>query len=1203
MTTRLIIDVTEPNELDQGVNEMFGDPKEVDEKENTGARNSSVQELLLHDNSNGIHCQSNNLVTGRTCSGKAVSPVDRAMSKIAAAYAVSSSWKYKHNDEVNDPLTPVRRNLINLAINGKKKQLAVLSESASNLPRQEESEILQKKLVENMKKSRMSSATLSNDDEDNIDNENANCTNIDETNMSTSYHPDSTRITTATDVITNVKNEKGKENECSDATISIKQQQAENKISNDNTIFETLGKTIWSAINQNPLKIPSKKNITTEDEGKNKTEKLKQIINYFVEDSGTFIGRNELAEEFHNLTVLSKDVNADENKRSAETEKHQMIIDDIVEESGNSLDQNELAEEVQHEGIDHKEPPQVLGNTTGNGNEQNQMLHIQKYWQTLLAPSELQKIETCEVQNSEAGASQPLIKEELRGEKELTPIMTQEKKEKIIKRKCNKEVYSPQSTVSILDDYSLAGTDIEEGDDASASITNYNMLVTATAAQTPIINRSKALNHTESIVSDSPAVSDFNNMLQTATASDTPNVVVETKKNGNGDCFRCQQENYYRPSINTPSEIDLTPIKSNKTDLERTSTSSLLSNCDESEAGSIYTTISLQSSIQSNTPRNRRKGMEWVGPNPSNTGSWKIHSMATKVKSTETPERDISVVQISSKSVDGRRHLISHQQTSKSSQWIDWLVPKRNNRGCGTLSPTSLPSILGNTSVNEVSDLESPNVVISAFNFKFSDEESTIQSQSIHEASEIDSLPGNEAHLRIESPQSLMTVATPVVTYPTSEESSLLKSSNAFNSSIPRSHPTPSTASISMPASVHGDTRTNSTKHLMITQQPFQQGYNDLYFKSPMFLKRCVMFGILVAIIGLITVVALIFTDKNNDGKIISNPNTKTDWMDINDIDVELPTISPTRAQFSSESGSPTIVSSFIGGRGERNSTSEPVSHSTINSIQQDEIPIPLIPLAPQEAVELVPTISPSSSETKIYSTVEPTSVSTLEASFKASFSEEERQQLTWNRIINGDDIWRPSDGEVVPNPLWFFANDNSGIHLKVINAVKGQSFIPKINTVIEDYSQSKAVSSLDLTTVPYEVLCPPPNIGQVKVCSGDFGGTDWLGSTVLFMRNEFIVSALIRINESSTLSSADDGLSLYALCHQFGHVLGLSHNTADVTSLSCMQDLDKSVFVDGNSIWINEKVQHPNSADLDALVKLYGSSSITKRLGDTGNI
>ena len=205
---------------------------------------------------------------------------------------------------------------------------------------------------------------------------------------------------------------------------------------------------------------------------------------------------------------------------------------------------------------------------------------------------------------------------------------------------------------------------------------------------------------------------------------------------------------------------------------------------------------------------------------------------------------------------------------------------------------------------------------------------------------------------------------------------------------------------------------------------------------------------------------------------------------------------------------------------------------------------------------------------------------------------------MTWNRIVNGEDVWRPSEEEIVRTPLWYFAADDKiqGIQLEVLDASRDDRFLTQLRTAVDDYASSKAVSSLQLTKVPHEVLCPPPEIGQIKVCSGDFGNTDWIGSTILFMRNDFIVAALIRVNENPVSSPAGDALFQYALCHQLGHALGLSHNTAGLDSLSCMQDFGENVIIDGNIIRTNDKLEHPNNEDLERLETLYGPAN-TRRL------
>jgi hypothetical protein len=730
-----------------------------------------------------------------------------------------------------------------------------------------------------------------------------------------------------------------------------------------------------------------------------------------------------------------------------------------------------------------------------NDNDMQPTSQGQKYWETLLAPTEQLKVDNKEkVEDEEFQTSVQEEEEEVSKPTATTPER-QERKTNMSEDVVEVDASSPQSTVSIPEDYSPSdrnsereesskGKTIADNKENSPGSLLYNMISNATGNETPVIDRSVRgidYNATET----SPAGSDFHNMLSSATAAQTPLLGMATPNHigcivGYSPAISNFNNMLEAATFNTPNEILVdTPVKSNRTDAGSSeifrspassqqasaakSSSSLLSNCDESEDGSIYTTLSHQSSIQSNTPRSRRV-MEWLGPNPSHTELWPVPSMATKVKSSETPERQLPAYNHSTdptwerqqqqQQQQQQQRVLSHQIKSKSTQLSDWWVPQLNHLGCNT-SPTSLPSMLGSASVNEISDLESPNLYIRApaLNFKFSDEESTIQSQSIqsiHEASDIHSVPGNETLLRIASPQSLMTVATPTVEYPTDEEYSVEKGYRKVTTNVPRAHPTPSTASISMPAT-QGDI--GVSPHSTITHESFQQAYDDYSFKPLSWLRRCVILGILVAIIGAITVVAVIMTNNGRkDEEIASKPNTEEEWMNVNDIDIDImtPTTSPTGAHSFTKTVSPTIASSLVsggGGGGQTYPTNQDNMPDSRTSSSPTSIPTQVVVDTPP------PTSSPPKPTGK--PTAKPTSVSTLNPTSKPSFSNEQIQELTWNRIVNGEDVWRPSEEEIVRTPLWYFAADDKtqGINLEVLNASRDDRFLTQLRTAVDDYS------------------------------------------------------------------------------------------------------------------------------------------------------
>ena len=547
----------------------------------------------------------------------------------------------------------------------------------------------------------------------------------------------------------------------------------------------------------------------------------------------------------------------------------------------------------------------------------------------------------------------------------------------------------------------------------------------------------------------------------------------------------------------------------------------------------------------------------------------------------------------------------SSQQEDMSRQQLSFTSPKKMMlmREGSSISPSSLPSLLGSTTCNEVSDLESPNIINLPLNFKFSDEESTIHSQSAHkrqplasphslmtvasrkqEAYKIYGIPGKENQLHTESPQSLMTISTPTEGDPANEEYSL-KSTNFKSPKHGVTIQTPSRAiNVSTPRHKERGSpqSTNSDESFrdIITDEKLS-GYSKC-------LRRCITFGMVVALIGSITVLVIALKTPSNKNSQIDNEQESKVAKENEKLNIATSsptlrpttdTLSPTLSPTAEDTGTPTLG---------------PTSIATLESIMNfDKFTPTESPVfgvnAPTVAPVMIPTplLRPTTSKVPIQPTEKPTS----NPNSIPTFSSEKIEDLTWDLIINGENIWRNSG----QTPVWYLAADDSpGIQVKVINASKDGMFSEKLQNSINDYAKSKAVSTLELTTVPFEVLCAPPRIGEIKVCSGDYGNTNWIGSTILFIRDDYIVSALIRINENSA-SIASDSLIQYELCHQIGHSLGVVHNDGSLGLESCMKDFGEDVAVYTDIIETNEELQHPSSDDLDYLLKLYGTASSRK--------
>ncbi len=817
---------------------------------------------------------------------------------------------------------------------------------------------------------------------------------------------------------------------------------------------------------------------------------------------------------------------------------------------------------------------------------------------------------------------------------------------------------SPQSMISVPMDYSPGESAFEfqdspcnEGivsrEDNSPGSMMFNMISAATNVETPLVCKTRlSMTNKSGMVESSPAISDFGNMISSSTAAKTPDFDISLQnksadtipdasnfKNSlvKSSATRNQCEEHYTEQmsilgdtqamvrdklssktkeISSSSSVNLldkTPIKSNRREIftSADSDSFLHSDCDESEDGSIYTSFSYQSSIQSNTPRSRRI-TEWLDPNASNTVSWPTPSMTTNIRSSETPERQLPATKYNEKPITmGTGQYLTLQKQirtkSKSAQKADWKLHRPLHVGHST-SPNSLPSLLGSTACNEVSDLESPNIINFPLNFKFSDEESTIHSQSVHESSEIQSVHDTETQQHIASPQSLMTVATP--TPETSKILCILGDKIRLGIASPQSLMTVGTPTVGYPTDEECSNQSKSPKDISNRNRPTpranmfllptftessspqstdnNEGFkhditDDKIFGYAKCLKRCIAFGMLVAFVGAVTVLV---TTSLNPSKLDRPSNSDEGWEN----EIWRETSSPTSGtSLSITFDSPTLDSTLL-------STLKPTIVAGISPTQS--------PVVAQN-----PTLSPSTKSPNAFlrpttnkadSTVKPTAKPTSKPPMSIpTFSSEEIADLTWHRIVNGENIWRNSEKK----PLWFLAADNTpGINLKVVNAARDDRLSEKLQIVVDDYHRSKAVSSLELTKVPYEILCAPPEIGEIKVCSGDYGNVDWIGSTILFMRDDYIVSALIRINESSS-SPASDALLQYELCHQFGHSLGVVHNHADLGLSSCMKDFGDDAVVGEDVIEMNQKLQHPNSDDLDYLVTLYGTYSSSRML------
>ncbi|KAL3919847.1 MAG: hypothetical protein SGILL_003547, partial [Bacillariaceae sp.] len=579
---------------------------------------------------------------------------------------------------------------------------------------------------------------------------------------------------------------------------------------------------------------------------------------------------------------------------------------------------------------------------------------------------------------------------------------------------------------------------------------------------TPVVKKMK----NGSAKQPSPTGSDFQNMISSATLGPTPDstpvstpVMTQQKTgesvtSGTVTPLRDQSPSRMSDCLNTSAFSDVdpfkeTPVRSNLTyaQLDAQGDAAFVSGTPLSKltSGISSSAPSVASSdndlnapavaIQSNTPRTR-KILEWLDPskrrkqNASDT--WPAPSMATKVRSTNTPERQLP-----------SRQLIQNDDTQHAQvrRVSDWWVPRPSYSNSS--SPRSLPSMLGNSSQNEVSDLESPNMTYPILNFKFSEEESTINSQSVQDqASEMHSNGGVSPSLRsmLHNTYSLHGAGTGLE--PPTPHSQF----SSYTAGCPTDeNVSPTAGPKSAPITDDVESNTRAIQQNPTADTVDSEGVSKINRTTPQSSRHCRRFTILLLLLAIAAAIAVPLYFK------YMPPNASSE--DSSSGNENLPTIT----------NAPSAAIS---------STAAPINAPTTAGFDFSPSIIP-----PDEDVGDA-TQPPTSFNAAVTA---PPSV--------ASDVAEDFDNLSWDRIENGEGIWRSSGGES-DTPIWYFSNPQD-----------------------QDFAGLNGLS-----TVPYQALCQPEN-GKVKVCSGEYGNTDWYGSTALFLRGNSIIAAIIRMNNSKDAS------------------------------------------------------------------------------------
>jgi hypothetical protein len=135
------------------------------------------------------------------------------------------------------------------------------------------------------------------------------------------------------------------------------------------------------------------------------------------------------------------------------------------------------------------------------------------------------------------------------------------------------------------------------------------------------------------------------------------------------------------------------------------------------------------------------------------------------------------------------------------------------------------------------------------------------------------------------------------------------------------------------------------------------------------------------------------------------------------------------------------------------------------------------------------------------------------------------------DNLVSIPPVEDPYDGK---ESISQWPSNGAGLKVTILNALDDR-WSETFDTVVEDweYGNPDAVT-ISVQKADAERDCQP-TMGSIKVCSGDYGDTNWRGLTELQLDGSSnIASATIKLNEFY-LNSMSKNVRQYTLCHEIG--------------------------------------------------------------------
>mmetsp|Transcript_9924 Transcript_9924/g.14033 ORF Transcript_9924/g.14033 Transcript_9924/m.14033 type:complete len:361 (-) Transcript_9924:2472-3554(-) len=162
----------------------------------------------------------------------------------------------------------------------------------------------------------------------------------------------------------------------------------------------------------------------------------------------------------------------------------------------------------------------------------------------------------------------------------------------------------------------------------------------------------------------------------------------------------------------------------------------------------------------------------------------------------------------------------------------------------------------------------------------------------------------------------------------------------------------------------------------------------------------------------------------------------------------------------------------------------------------------------------------------------------------------------------------------------WDNGNGKNGLSLTIWNALE-ENWQKEYEVALHDWENGDP-DALTLTSrrVNIDEQACEQTRGVMRVCSGNFGDTKWLGLNEVLKVGNYIVSSVAKMNEYY-LANANIYERQYTMCHEFGHGFGLPHTDENFYNRdlgNCMDYTDNP----RNNL-------HPDRSNYARLAEVYG--------------